>query len=71
MVSSNKTRNRKEKILQAHKILLRLDDNDFQGTIRLSFKSGEGLMSWALEEHGNFNFVERKPLAAEEIKKIV
>lgn len=71
MMSSNGLRNRKEKVLQAHKVLLRLDDIDFQGTIRLSYKAGEGLMTWALEEHGSFTNGGGKQMAVEEIKKIV
>ena len=70
MVSSNSTRNKKEKILQVNKILCRLDDMDFQGSVRLSFKRGAGLMTWVIEEHGNFNNVNRY-LAAEEVKKSI
>lgn len=54
MHSSNKTKERKEKILAAHSILLLLDSNNFAGNVKLSFKKNEGLMTYIIEEYGSF-----------------
>ena len=38
--------------MKAHAILLRLDDKDFNGNVTFSFKKGEGLLTYKIEEIG-------------------
>ena len=71
MYSSNENRQRKEKILYAHKLLLLLDSTNFGGVVRFSYKKDEGIMTYVLEEHGSFNGNCSPKPVIEEIKKII
>lgn len=55
MISSDNRKQRREYTLQAHRLLLKLDEDDFQGVVRFSYKRGCGLQSYVVEEHGQFN----------------
>lgn len=55
MYSSDKKRQRMERILEANQLLLRMDSKNFQGVVELSFKRDEGLLTYVIKEHGTFN----------------
>lgn len=65
MVSSNGDRNRKEKTLKAHRILLDLDERDFGGSVTFHFKKGQGIVMDEVRsvEHWNGTVSDTKVIA--------
>lgn len=65
MVSSDSNRNRKEKTLKAHRILLELDEQDFGGSVTFHFKRGQGIVTKEIRdiEHWNGTVSENKVIA--------
>lgn len=50
MVSSEGPKDRKDKTIKAHGILLRFDQGDLTGQITFHFKKGEGIVGHEIKE---------------------
>ncbi len=46
MYTSDNTKARKDKTIKAHHILLKADQQDFQGSITFNFSKGKGIVHW-------------------------
>lgn len=57
MVSSNPNneRNRKNKTIKAHSLLLKVDERDFNGSVTFYFKKGQGIVGHEVIEKSSWN----------------
>ena len=55
MISSSMDRNRKEKTLEAHKMLLKLDEADISGSITFHFAKGAGIVQSEVRDVRKWN----------------